>query len=86
MANIRDRVVRLETRLNTAIDHAQMMEDAAEVTKRLLNSAAGFDETASSMPLAERLAMSPAQHCAWAIRFAPEQADPVAIMAFHAQN
>lgn len=87
MANMKDRVVRLETKMAPPpVNRAQMMEDAAVTTKRLLNIAASFNEDAASMSLADRLAMAPAAHCAWAMRFAPEQADPTAIMALHGRG
>lgn len=65
------------------VDQARIAEDAAEVAKRLFHSAASFQPSDASLSLADRLAMSPAQHCAWAIRFDPANSDPKGIMALH---
>lgn len=86
MTSLDVRVHRLEDRLRLVVDRTQMLADAEAVAKRLLHTAQTFDESAATMPLSKRLAMSPAQHCAWAIRFAPDQADPKAIMALHGRN
>lgn len=86
MANMKERLGRLENRLHLAADRTQVLADAEAVAKRLFASAASFDDSAETMSLADRLAMSPADHCAWAIRFAPGQADPRAIMALHGYN
>lgn len=64
--------------------HAARVADADHVSRTVERLANRFPCSAAAIPLAERIAtMSPAQHCAWEMRFASEQTPVAQIMALH---
>jgi hypothetical protein len=84
MVQLKDRMKRLEVLLTPApIDRKQIEEDAAVVQRKLAHIAASFSAADGDLSESRLLGMSPAQHFAWALRFAPDQADVEAIMAAH---
>lgn len=64
--------------------HATCAADADQVLRTVERLASRFSSSAATISLAERVAtMSPAQHCAWEMRFASEQTPVAQIMAMH---
>lgn len=82
---IDDRLRRLEDA--AASEHsraAAQVADSAAVLSMVGRLASRFPDSAASMSLADRLAkMSPAEHCAWDMRFAPVLTPFATIMGLH---
>lgn len=58
--------------------------DAASVTSMVARLASRFPASAAAISLEERIAkMSPAEHCAWEMRFARDRTPIASIMALH---
>lgn len=85
---IDDRLRRLEGAAAAARDVDDVKtKDAARVLSMVERIAGRFPASAASIPLADRIAkMSPAEHCAWEIRFAQKQTPIAGIMAMHGRQ
>ena len=82
--NLRDRMGRLEVKLmSEPVSAQQTLDDAALFRKKLAAIADQMDDMENELSFDDRLAMSPATHFAWAMRFAPMEADVAQIMAAH---
>ncbi len=82
---IDDRLRRLEEAAASARDvDAEHVADADHLMQTVERLADHLPPSAATINLPQRIAtMSPAQHCAWEMRFASEQTPIVAIMAMH---
>jgi hypothetical protein len=82
---IGDRLRRLEDAAVSARNgDATKATDAALVLRMVERIAGRFPASAAAIPLVERIAkMSPAEHCAWEMRFAQEQTPIASIMVMH---
>ncbi|WP_010161386.1 hypothetical protein [Sphingomonas sp. PAMC 26617] len=84
MHNLRDRMGRLEVKLmSEPVSARQTQNDAALFCKKLAAIADQMDDKDHGLSFDDRLAMSPATHYAWAMRFAPKEAYVAQIMAAH---
>ncbi|QBM75892.1 hypothetical protein E2E30_08990 [Sphingomonas sp. AAP5] len=84
MHNLKDRMGRLEVKLlPDPMAKRQMQEDAALFRKKVTALADQMDQEDAALALDAQLGMSPAAHFAWAMRFAPEEANVAQIMASH---
>lgn len=80
---INERLARLEDVASSG-DNRSTAADAASVTSMVARVASRFPASAAAIPLEERIAkMSPAEHCAWEMRFARDQTPIASIMAMH---
>lgn len=82
---VNDRLRRLEDAAASEHDSVlAQVADAAAVLSMVGRLASRFPDSDASMSLAERLAkMSPAEHCAWDMRFAPVSTPFATMMALH---
>lgn len=78
-----ERLARLEDVASSA-NTRSTAADAASVTSTVARLASRFPASAAAIPLEERIAkMSPAEHCAWEMRFARNRTPVASIMAMH---